>query len=58
MSDKTLRLPESLYNIPPTFKVSDFRSHVFPVLASLASYHAHLEPNLQQRLIKCLEVCD
>ncbi|XP_033337917.1 TSC complex subunit tuberin isoform X3 [Megalopta genalis] len=56
VSDKNLRLPESLYNVPPKFTLSEFRVHVFPVLASLASYHAHLDPNLQQRLIKCLEV--
>ncbi|XP_017881114.1 tuberin isoform X2 [Ceratina calcarata] len=56
VSDKSLRLPESLYNVPAKFTISEFRIHVFPVLASLASYHAHLEPNLQQRLIKCLEV--
>ncbi|KAM0730676.1 Tuberin [Formica fusca] len=56
VSDKSLRLPESLYNVPPKFTLSEFRVYVFPVLASLASYHAHLEPNLQQRLIKCLEV--
>ncbi|KAG7209739.1 hypothetical protein KM043_011368 [Ampulex compressa] len=56
VSDKSLRLPESLYNVPSKFTLSEFRAHVFPVLASLASYHAHLEPNLQQRLIKCLEV--
>ncbi|XP_032669228.1 tuberin [Odontomachus brunneus] len=56
VSDNRLRLPESLYNVPPKFTLSEFRVYVFPVLASLASYHAHLEPNLQQRLIKCLEV--
>lgn len=56
MSDKSLRLPESLYNVPPKFTLSEFRVYVFPVLASLASYHAHLEPYLQQSLIKCLEV--
>ena len=56
MSDKSLRLPESLYNVPPKFTLSEFRVYVFPVLASLASYHAHLEPYLQQNLIKCLEV--
>jgi len=56
VSDKSLRLPESLYNVPPKFTLSEFRVYVFPVLASLASYHAHLEPYLQQSLIKCLEV--
>lgn len=54
--DKKLGLPESLYNVPPKFNFTEFRAIVFPVLASLASYHTHLEPNLQQRLIKCLEV--
>ena len=56
MSERGLRLPESLYNVPPKFTLSEFRVYVFPVLASLASYHAHLEPYLQQSLIKCLEV--
>ncbi|XP_048507911.1 tuberin isoform X2 [Athalia rosae] len=56
VSDKSVRLPETLYNTPSKFTMSEFRGFVFPVLASLASYHAHLEPNLQQRLIKCLEL--
>ena len=56
VSDKSLRLPESLSNVPPKFTVTEFKTHVFPVLASLASYHAYLQPSLQQRLIQCLEV--
>lgn len=56
VSDKSVRLQETLHNTPPKFTLSEFRGFVFPVLASLASYHAHLEPNLQQRLIKCLEL--
>ncbi|PSN43169.1 hypothetical protein C0J52_09893 [Blattella germanica] len=55
VSDKSLGLPDSLRNTPPKLTRSDFHSCVFPVLASLASYHAYLEPSLQQRLIKCLE---
>lgn len=56
VSDKTLRLPESLINVPLKFTVSEFKTHVFPVLASLTSYHTYLQPSLQQCLIKCLEV--
>lgn len=56
VSDKSLQLPESLNNVPLKFTASDFKTHVFPVLASITSYHAYLQPNLQQRLIQCLEV--
>ncbi|XP_008551643.1 tuberin [Microplitis demolitor] len=56
ITDRNLKLPESLTNAPSKFTISDFRMFVFPVLTSLASYHTHLEPNLQQRLIKCLEI--
>ncbi|XP_075230715.1 TSC complex subunit tuberin isoform X2 [Lycorma delicatula] len=53
VTEKTLN--ENLYGIPPKFTRSDFHRYVFPVLASLASHHARLEPSLQQKLIKCLE---
>ncbi|XP_014260624.1 tuberin [Cimex lectularius] len=53
--EKSLNLPERLKNTPPKFTRTDFHNYVFPVLASLVSYHAYLEPTLQQRLIKCLE---
>jgi len=55
VSDKTLGLPDTLRNTPPKLTRSEFHGCVFPVLASLASYHSYLDPNLQQRLIKCLE---
>lgn len=55
VSDKSLCLPDTLRNTPTKFTRSDFHGFVFPVLASLASYHSQLEPSLQQRLIKCLE---
>lgn len=55
VSDKSLGLPDSLHNTPPKLTRSEFHGCVFPVLASLASYHSYLEPSLQQRLIKCLE---
>lgn len=55
VSDKTLGLPDTLRNTPPKLTRSEFHGCVFPVLASLASYHSYLDPSLQQRLIKCLE---
>jgi tuberous sclerosis protein 2 len=55
VSDKSMGLPETLRNTPAKLTRSEFHGCVFPVLASLASYHAYLEPSLQQRLIKCLE---
>jgi tuberous sclerosis protein 2 len=55
VSDKSLGLPDTLRNTPPKLTRSEFHGCVFPVLASLASYHSYLDPSLQQRLIKCLE---
>ncbi|XP_050694251.1 tuberin-like isoform X2 [Eriocheir sinensis] len=54
--EKSLGLPESLHNTPTKFTRSDFQSYVFPVLASLASYHTHMDPFFQQKIIKCLEL--
>lgn len=34
--------------------VSDFHAAALPSLAALASYHAYLEPQTQQRIVKCL----
>ncbi|XP_042230186.1 tuberin-like isoform X2 [Homarus americanus] len=56
VTDKSLGLPESLHNTPTKFTRSDFQSYVFPVLATLASYHMHLDPVIQQKVIKCLEL--
>lgn len=56
VADKSLCLPESLRNTLPKLTISDFHNAVFPVVAALASYHAFLEPQLQQRLIKVLEM--
>ena len=53
--DKSMRLPESLQDTPPNFFKSDFQNHVFPALASLVSYHHLLEPELQTRLVMCLQ---
>ncbi|KAK4309742.1 hypothetical protein Pmani_018669 [Petrolisthes manimaculis] len=56
VTDKSLGLPETLHNTPSKFTSSDFQSYVFPVLASLASYHTHMDPLIQQKVIKCLEL--
>ncbi|XP_045114580.1 tuberin-like isoform X4 [Portunus trituberculatus] len=56
ITEKSLGLPESLHNTPTKFTRSDFQSYVFPVLASLASYHMHMDPIFQQKVIKCLEM--
>ncbi|XP_071440421.1 tuberin-like [Hetaerina americana] len=57
VSEKSLGLPETLRNTPGShFPKSDFHGHVFPAIASLASYHCHLDPTIQALLIKCLEV--
>ncbi|XP_047476530.1 tuberin-like isoform X2 [Penaeus chinensis] len=56
VTEKSLGLPESLHNTPAKFTKSDFQSFVFPVLATLASYHMHLESVIQQKVIKCLEL--
>ncbi|XP_049853714.1 tuberin isoform X1 [Schistocerca gregaria] len=53
VSDKSLGLPEALRGVRMTR--SELQAHVIPVLASLAPYHAQLDPALQQRTIKCLE---
>ncbi|XP_077299280.1 TSC complex subunit tuberin isoform X2 [Arctopsyche grandis] len=53
--DKSLMLPESLYNTPGKPSRSDFHTAVLPVLTCLAPYHAHLDPQLQQRIIKCMK---
>ncbi|KAI5700688.1 hypothetical protein M8J75_002012 [Diaphorina citri] len=47
--------PDTYRNSPARFSRLELHCHVFPVLASLASYHTALAPPLQQRLIKCLE---
>ncbi|EFX68537.1 putative tuberous sclerosis 2 isoform 3-like protein [Daphnia pulex] len=56
ISDTTLNNPETLRNAPPKFSRAEFQLYVFRVLTSLASYHAYLKPETQQKLVKCLEV--
>lgn len=53
LTDRSLALPESLRNATKLSR-SEFHSSVLLVLASLASYHTHLEPACQQRMIRCM----
>lgn len=53
LSDKSLGLPESLRNASKIPR-AEFHSSVLLVLASLASYHAHLETACQQRIVRCM----
>lgn len=54
LNDRNLH--DSLRNTPgQRFQRSEFLSFLYPVLASLASYHNHLDPNHQRRLICSLE---
>ncbi|KAK3596585.1 hypothetical protein CHS0354_015120 [Potamilus streckersoni] len=53
--DRQLGFPEKLQGVPPKFTRSDFHEYVFPVLASMVSYHRYLDRNRQRELIKCLE---
>lgn len=54
-TDRRLGVPDSLCNTPPKFSRSDFQGYLYPILASLASYHAHLDKSMQVTLIKSLE---
>ncbi|XP_021346642.1 tuberin-like isoform X7 [Mizuhopecten yessoensis] len=56
VNDRQLGFPEKLTNVPfGKFTRSDFHAFIFPVLASMVSYHKHLDRNRQKELIKCLE---
>ncbi|XP_060063486.1 tuberin-like isoform X4 [Ylistrum balloti] len=58
VNDRQLGFPEKLTSVPfGKFTRSDFHAYIFPVLASMVSYHKYLDRNrqLQKELIKCLE---
>lgn len=56
VNDRQLGFPEKLTSVPfGKFTRSDFHAFIFPVLASMVSYHKHLDRNRQKELIKCLE---
>ncbi|PZC72537.1 hypothetical protein B5X24_HaOG211061 [Helicoverpa armigera] len=55
VSDRSLNFPECL-RVPSGQKllVSEFHGAALPGLASLAPYHSYLEPQTQQRIVRCL----
>ncbi|KAJ8319018.1 hypothetical protein KUTeg_004109 [Tegillarca granosa] len=56
VNDRQLGFPEKLHSVPSgKFTRSDFHTFIFPVLASMVSYHKYLEKNKQRELVKCLE---
>ncbi|XP_034313756.2 tuberin isoform X2 [Magallana gigas] len=56
VNDRQLNFPEKLHGTPSgKFTRSDFHTFVFPVLASMVSYHKYLDRNRAMEMIKCLE---
>lgn len=55
ISDRSLYFPECL-RVAGGGKllVSEFHGAALPALAALAPYHAYLEPQTQQRIVRCL----
>ncbi|XP_071526616.1 tuberin-like isoform X3 [Panulirus ornatus] len=56
VADKSRNLPDCLYNKPARFSRSAFQGYVYPVLAMLASHHLHLDCDIQQKVIRCLQM--
>ncbi|KAJ8727807.1 hypothetical protein PYW08_016192 [Mythimna loreyi] len=55
ISDRSLNFPECLrVTNGQKLLVSEFHSTALPGLASLAPYHSYLEPQTQQRIVRCL----
>ncbi|XP_035825381.1 tuberin isoform X2 [Aplysia californica] len=55
VKDRTVEQSKKLINRPPNFTRSDFHACVFPVLASMVTYHAYLDKTRQRELVNCLE---
>lgn len=55
ISDRSLNFPECLRVVGGQKPLmSEFHSTALPGLAALAPYHAYLEPQTQQRIVRCL----
>lgn len=61
ISDRSLAFPECLRVAGgggsgggQKLLVSEFHSAALPGLASMAPYHSYLEPQTQQRIVRCL----
>ncbi|CAL1542795.1 unnamed protein product [Lymnaea stagnalis] len=55
VKDRTVEQSKKLINRPNNFTRSDFHSFVFPVLASMVTYHSHLDKSRLKELVNCLE---
>ncbi|XP_067671125.1 tuberin-like isoform X1 [Haliotis asinina] len=55
VNDRSLGFLEKLQRLPSKLTRSDFHSYVFPVLATMVTYHDYLDRNGQKELLKCLE---
>ncbi|XP_037293673.1 tuberin isoform X2 [Manduca sexta] len=55
ISDRSLNFPECLRVANgQKLLVSEFHAAALPALAALAPYHSYLEPQTQQRIVRCL----
>lgn len=55
ISDRSLNFPECLRTCKGgKLLVSEFHGTALPALAALAPYHSCLEPQTQQRIVRCL----
>ncbi|XP_041978118.1 tuberin isoform X2 [Aricia agestis] len=52
VADRSMCVPERLAGV--RLPVSQFHAAVLPALAALAGHHAYLEPQTQQRVVRCL----
>lgn len=55
VTDRTADRSQKFINRPPNFTRSDFHTSVFPVLASMVTYHSFLGRTSMRDLVKCLE---
>ncbi|KAH9503979.1 Tuberous sclerosis 2-like protein [Bulinus truncatus] len=55
VKDRTVEQSQKLINRPTSFTRSDFHTYVFPVLASIVTYHSYLDKHRLRELVNCLE---
>ncbi|GFS23751.1 tuberin-like [Elysia marginata] len=55
VTDRTADRSQKFINRPTNFTRSDFHTYVFPVLASMVTYHTFLDRTSMRDLVKCLE---
>ncbi|GFO23357.1 tuberin [Plakobranchus ocellatus] len=55
VTDRTAERSQKFINRPTNFTREDFHTYVFPVLASMVTYHSFLNRTSMRDLVKCLE---